>query len=160
MATDATQKLRNMSDRRLRRSRILPRPNNQSRSQNHRLLEVQRLDSVLELPLHLGIPEARVRIGPAAADEHVDLDAGLLGRLRKLEVQVIVDLALVVEAACCGAGRAQGGEEEIGSRLEGRDGAGPFGGVFDDGIQLGVGGLGCAARERGDGADDWELDKR
>lgn len=99
-------------------------------------------------------------MGATTANQNIDLDAGLLGRLRELKIQVIVDLSLVVEATCCAAGSAQAREEDGRSRLNGRDIAGPFSRVLDDSVELGIRSFWRPAGEGVDCADDWKLEER
>lgn len=104
------------------------------------MLEPQFLNRVFELPFHLGIEHHALAAAPCAGDEDVCLDAGILRCFGEGEVQLEVDFALVCDAACGGAGRAESAEEDVWRWGGGeRRGPGEGVGVFE-GLKFGRGG--------------------
>ncbi|KID90857.1 hypothetical protein MAJ_10929, partial [Metarhizium majus ARSEF 297] len=100
--------------------------------QDNGVLEIKLLDGILDnTNLHLRVRQVARGKAPSAAarDEHVRLDARLLGRSGVLDAQVVVNLPLVLDAARRGSRRAHGVEDH--ARLGGKRGhrAAPFGGV-------------------------------
>jgi len=138
---------------------LLPLPKQQARPHDDRVLETNLLHVVLELPLHLHVGHHGRARRAGGRDEDVCVHAGLLGGLGQVQVQVVVDLALLREPAGLSAGCAEGGVE---GGLDGRGGKGLGPGLRVgrlDGLQLG----GLLRRgppaERMDGAVFWRIEE-
>jgi hypothetical protein len=124
------------------------------------VLEAQRLDRVLQLGLHLQIRQHRRRARATGRDEYVDPDPGCLGGLREGQVEVIVDLALVLERAGGAAGGAKAREEDGGGWGDGGELDGPvvtLGGY--QGVELAVGAWRLTTDEGVDTGDGGECEE-
>lgn len=132
-------------------------PQDHTGPQDNGVVEAELPDGILHPLLHLAVggPAGQEAVGAGAGDEYKRGDAGFLGRLGQLDVEVVVNLALVLETAGLGARGAQGGEDGgWGGREAGQRG-GPFGSVgVDDGAEVRRGGLGGAAGDCVDGLVD------
>lgn len=104
------------------------------------MLEAQVRHRVLDLALHPAVRHHAARVGAADGDEDVCPHAAGPGFGGERDVQVVVDGALLGEAAGAGACGAEGGEEDAGCRGGGLgNGGGPLCGLgVDDGLEFGV----------------------
>lgn len=132
---------------------VLPLTHDDARPQHYGVLKFQLLHRVLHAVLHLGIREVirqhAARAG--AGDEDEGGGAGLLSGLGDLDVQIVVDLPLVSQAAGFLARGTETRKDGLGSWSEAREDGSPFCGVgIDDGVENGRGRFGCAAGYCGD----------
>lgn len=134
----------------------LPVAQDGARFQDDGLLEADVLDGVLDTVLHLAVG-GHVRdqtTGSGARDEHVSLDACLLGSPRVLDAEVMIDLPLVLDAASLGARGADGIEHHRRERLERCDHRAPFCRIsLHESFEFGGFGLGCSAGNGLDGVE-------
>lgn len=77
---------------------------NQARTDDDRVIEVQRLDCLFDLALHADVWKRRVGAGTGARDQHVRLDAILFCRFGELQIEVVFELVLVLKPAGVPAG--------------------------------------------------------
>lgn len=102
----------------------------ETRADDDCVFELESLDDVFDLALHLGVSEHGACAGPRATDEHVRLCPRFFGSLCDLEVHLVFDLVLVLEAAHCRSSRAQCVKDGRWGRRECGNVLAPFGGVF------------------------------
>jgi hypothetical protein len=157
-AADGAEPRGDLLQKVLRRAALLPLAQDQAGPQDDRVLEADLLHVVFELALHLRVRHHGRARRAAGRDEHVRVDAGLLGGLGQVQVQVVVDLALLREPAGLGAGGAEP-REEGGRGGRGGEGLGPglrVGGL--DGLELGGLLSQGPPAERVDGAVLWRIE--
>ena len=97
------QATRHLPKHHLRRPAFLPIARNQARAYDDHVLKVNLGNLVFRLAFHTRIAHGRVLIRAGGGDEDVCLDAGFVRFLSQLDVQVVVDLLLIREAAGVGA---------------------------------------------------------
>lgn len=140
----------------LNEAALLTLAQDEARPHDDALVELELLDRRLDALLHLAIGRRsrQEAIGASAGDEDEGLDAGLLRGARNLDVEVVVNLPLVFDAAGGRAGGADGGEGDVRRGREADERGGPLVSVgVDDGVEVGRLGLGRAAGDGGDGLE-------
>lgn len=69
------------------------------------MLKSDSFDGLFDLPLEFPVRHHAVFAGAGGGDDAVDSDASVFCGTRELDVQVVIDLVLVLEAAgCCARG--------------------------------------------------------
>lgn len=140
----------------LNEAALLALAQDEARPHDDALVELELLDRRLDALLHLAIGRRsrQEAIGAGARDEDKGLDAGLLRGARNLDVEVVVNLPLVFDAAGGRSGGADGGEGDVRRGREADERGGPLVGVgVDDGVEVGRLGLWRAAGDGGDGLE-------
>lgn len=156
LQADDSQTAGNSSKNTLQEATLFTLAQNEARPHNDALVKLELFNGRLDALLHLAVGRGRRQqaIGAGAGDEDKGLNAGLLRGAGHLDVEVVVNLPLVLDAAGGCARGANGREGDVRRGREADERGGPLAGVgVDDGVEAGRFGLWCAAGDGGDGLE-------